>query len=118
MALQYGVLRARFDRRKREDGASTPHLQIRALDATGQPWRVAVNVQSEDGSEVVFWVVDPLVGHPILGALAATPSGFSTTGANSAGSLDYVKAPLFDFALGRARPPSGSSSADDLQDLL
>jgi len=52
-----------------------------------------VNVQSEDGSEVVFWVVDPLVGHPILGALAATPSGFSTTGANSTGSLDYVKAP-------------------------
>jgi uncharacterized protein YukJ len=118
MALEYGVLRARPDLAKREDGASTPHLQIRALDATGQPWRVAVNVQSEDGSEVVFWVVDPLVGHPILGALAATPSGFSTTGANSTGSLDYVKAPLFDFALGRALPPSGSASADDLQDLL
>ena len=33
-------------------------------------------------------------------------------------SLDYVKAPLFDFALGRALPPSGSASADDLQDLL
>ena len=59
MALQYGVLRARFDRAKREDGLSTPHLQIRALDATGQPWRVAVNVQSQDHSEVVFWIVDP-----------------------------------------------------------
>ena len=59
MALQYGVLRARFDRAKREDGLSTPHLQIRALDSTGQPWRVAVNVQSQDHSEVVFWIVDP-----------------------------------------------------------
>jgi uncharacterized protein YukJ len=118
MGLEYGVLRARPDRAKREDGASTPHLQIRAIDDTGQPWRVAVNVQSDDGSEVVFWIVDPLVGHPILGALAATPSGFTKTPANSSASLDYVKAPPFDFPLGRALPPSGSANADDLQDLL
>jgi uncharacterized protein YukJ len=116
--MQYGLLRARPDRAKREDGAATPHLQIRALDNTGQPWRVAVNVQSDDGSEVVFWVVDPLVGHPILGTLAATPSGFTTTAANSSESLDFVKAPLFDWTLGRALPPSGSANADDLQDLL
>ena len=118
MAIKYGVLRARPDLAKREDGVSTPHLKIRALDATGQPWRVAVNVQSDDGSEVVYWVVDPLVGHPILGSLAVLPSGFSTAAATSAASLDYVKAPLFDFALGRALPPSGSANADDLQDLL
>jgi uncharacterized protein YukJ len=118
MGFEYGVLRARTDRAKREDGGATPHLQIRAVDDTGQPWRVAVNVQSGDGSEVVFWVVDPLVGHPILGALAATPSGFTTTAANSSASLDFVKAPLFDWALGRALPPSGSAMADDLQDLL
>ena len=118
MGLEYGVLRARPDRAKREDGGTTPHLQIRAVDATGQPWRVAVNVQSDDGSEVVFWVIDPLVGHPILGTLATTPSGFTATAHNSSASLDYVKAPLFDFTLGRALPPSGSANADDLQDLL
>jgi uncharacterized protein YukJ len=118
MALQYGVLRARFDRAKREDGLSTPHLQIRALDETGQPWRVAVNVQSKDGSEVVFWIVDPLVGHPIIDALATRPSGFSTSAPNASTSLDYVTAPLFDFPLGRVLPPSGSANADDLQDLL
>ena len=77
MTLSYGVLRARFDRVKREDGAATPHLQIRAVDSSGQPWRIAVNVESDDGSEVVFWVVDPLVGHPILAALAAMASGFT-----------------------------------------
>ena len=66
MALEYGVLRARTDLAKREDDGSTPHLQIRAVDATAQPWRVAVNVQSDDGSEVVFWIVDPLVGHPTV----------------------------------------------------
>ena len=39
------------------NGQSTPHLQIRVLDVTGQPWRVAVNVQSDTGSEVVYWLV-------------------------------------------------------------
>jgi len=113
MALQYGVLRARFDRAKREDGLSTPHLQIRALDATGQPWRVAVNVQSQDRSEVVFWVVDPLVGHPIIDSLSTRPPGFSPAAPNATTSLDYVTAPLFDFARGRVLPPSGSANADD-----
>src|SRR5215510_13876721 len=37
-------------------------LQIRVLDDSGQPWRIAVNVQSDTGSDVVLWVVDPLVG--------------------------------------------------------
>ena len=94
------------------------HLQIRALDSTGQPWRVAVNVQSQDHSEVVFGIVDPLVGHPIIDSLSTRPSGFSPAAPNATTSLDYVKAPLFDFSLGRALPPSGSASADDLQDLL
>ncbi len=118
MAISYGVLRARPDRFVREDGQSSPHLQIRALDDSGQPWRIAVNVESNDGSEVVFWVVDPLVGHPIVSGLASTASGFSLTQTNSASSLDYVKAPMFDFTLGRALPPSGNANADDLQDLL
>lgn len=118
MGIDYGVLRARPDRTAREDGAATPHLQIRALDDTGQPWRVAVNVESSDGSEVVFWVVDPVASHPIVDGLAALPTGYSEAAANSARALDYVKAPLFDFALGRALPPSGSANADDLQDLL
>src|SRR6478752_5049950 len=118
MSINYGVLRGRPDRYTREDGASTPHLQIRVVDASGQPWRIAVNVQSGDGSEVVFWVVDPLTGHPILNTLPTLATGFTRTADNSATSLDYVKAPLFDFTLGRALPPSGNANADDLQDLL
>ncbi len=118
MALDYGVLRGRPDRAMREDGEQSPHLQIRVVDDSGQPWRVAVNVQSSDGSEVAFWVVDPLVGHPILASVSDTASGFARTAPNSAASLDFVKAPLFDWTLGRMLPPSGSASADDLQDLL
>ena len=118
MAIHYGVLRGRPDRFKREDGASTPHLQIRVVDGSGQPWRIAVNVQSNDGSDLVYWVVDPVVGHPILGALSGLASGFTIEAANAGHGLDFVKAPFFDWTLGRVLPPSGSASGDDLQDLL
>src|SRR6478672_9730626 len=118
MAIQYGVLRARPDRFKRENNASTPHLQIRAVDTSGQPWRIAVNVQSDSGSEVAFWVVDPLAGHPLLTSLPAAASGYSVVARNADHALDYVKAPLFTWTNGRSLPPSGSASSDDLQDLL
>jgi hypothetical protein len=94
MGLHYGVLRARPDRTKREDAVSGPHRQIRVVDASGQPWRVAVHAQSSDhNSEVIFWIVNPLVGQPILGSLAAAPSGFRPTLANSSASLDHVSTP-------------------------
>ena len=109
MAIQYGVLRARPDRYKREDNASTPHLQIRVLEDDGQPWRIAVNVQSDTGSNVAFWVVDPLKGHPLLSSLPAQASGFSTVARNAGHALDYVKAPLFDWKHGRLLPPSGNA---------
>ena len=118
MAILYGVLRGRPDRYKREDNASTPHLQIRVLEDSGQPWRIAVNVQSDSGSNVAFWVVDPLADHPLLAALPAKVSGFSTVAGSAGHALDYVKAPLFDWSLGRSLPPSGNANSDDLQDLL
>jgi uncharacterized protein YukJ len=114
----YGVLRGRMDRFTREDGASSPHLQVRILEDGGQPWRIAVNVQSNTGSNVAFWVVDPLPDHPVLGPLAGLPSGFSTVARNADHALDFAKAPLFEWAQGRRLPPSGAASADDLQDLL
>ena len=118
MAILYGVLRGRPDRYKREDNESSPHLQIRVLEDSGQPWRIAVNVQSDTGSNVAFWVVDPLTGHPLLSSLPAQASGFNTVARNAGHALDYVKAPLFDWKHGRLLPPSGNASSDDLQDLL
>jgi hypothetical protein len=37
MATMYGVLRGKPDRYKREDNASTPHLQSRVRESSGQP---------------------------------------------------------------------------------
>jgi uncharacterized protein YukJ len=118
MAILYGTLRGRVDRYKREDHVSTPHLHVRVIDQAGQPWRIAVNVQSEDKSDVVFWVIDPLAAHPILDGLDALGTGFTPQPPDSRHALDFTKAPLFDLALGRVLPPSGAASADDLQDLL
>src|SRR5262245_42050264 len=118
MTIFYGALRGRPDRYKREDNQPSPHLQVRVLDATGQPWRIAVNVQSNSGSNVVFWVLDPLAGEPVLGSLPSLPSGFTSVARNADHALDYVKAPFFEWNLGRVLPPSGSASSDDLQDLL
>jgi uncharacterized protein YukJ len=118
VAILYGALRGRPDRYKREDNTSTPHLQIRVLEPSGQPWRIAVNVQSNTGSHVAFWVVDPLAGHPLLASLPGLASGFTSVARNADHAFDYVKAPLFDWKLGRLLPPSGSASSDDLQDLL
>ena len=122
MTIFYGALRGRPDRYKREDNEPSPHLQIRVVDATGQPWRIAVNVQStgsqQDSSFLVFWVVDPLAGVPVLTSLSSLPSGFTSVARNSGHALDYVKAPFFEWNLGRVLPPSGSASSDDLQDLL
>jgi len=114
----YGVLRGNLDRWVREDDRSTPHLQVRVLDKTGQPWRVAVNVQSDTGSDVVYWLVDPLMDHPVLAGLSTQPTGFSPATRSPSSALDYVRAPLFDWRAGTALPASGSASADDLQDLL
>lgn len=118
MAIQYGVLRGHPDRYKREDNVSTPHLQIRVLESGGQPWRIAVNVQSGGGSNVAFWVADPLAGHPLLAPLPSLSQGFTAVAKNADHALDYVKAPLFDWKAGRVLPPSGNASSDDLQDLL
>jgi len=118
MAILYGVLRGHPDRYKREDNVSTPHLQIRVLENGGQPWRIAVNVQSDTGSNVAFWVVDPLIGEPVLASLPNLASGFTPAAPNADHALDYVKAPLFEFPLGRALPPTGQANGDDLQDLL
>jgi uncharacterized protein YukJ len=118
MAILYGVLRGHPDRYKREDNASTPHLQIRVLEDGGQPWRIAVNVKSDTGSNLAFWVVDPLIGEPVLASLNGLTSGFSPAAPTADHSLDFVKAPLFDFSLGRVLPPTGHANSDDLQDLV
>ena len=116
MAMMYGVLRGHPDRYKREDNASTPHLQIRVLDKTGQPWRVAVNVQSDTGSEVVYWLVDPLLAIPSWPGCPPNPP-VSARRPVRPPRAGLRRAPLFEWAAAVAAAV-GSDTTDDLQDLL
>jgi uncharacterized protein YukJ len=121
MTLHYGILRGRVDVFKREDDFSTPHLQIRVVDAQGQAWRVPVNVLSGDQSLVIFHRLDPFQNHPILATLPQVATGFTLLppAARSATSaLDYFRAPLFDWPTGVAVPHTGPGAEDDLQDVL
>jgi uncharacterized protein YukJ len=119
--LDYGVLHGSVDRAKREDNDSTPHYQILVIDQAGTRWRVPVNVQSVDGSELQFWLVDPLQGHSVLNGLTTVKSGFTplVKGQRDAtNALDFVRSPLFDRSAARKLPASGAGTSDDLQDLL
>lgn len=127
MAVIYGVLRGNLDRWKREDpppgSKKSPHLQIRVLDGHGKPWRIPVNVRSEDKTKslVIFHRADPLLSHPILSELASLAAGLTDLNhkpRSVANALDYSRAPLFDWPTGIALPPTGPADDDDLQDVV
>ena len=79
-----------------------------------------MNVQSDTGSDVVFWVVDPLTGEPAAGlaARARRPASATAAPATPATRSTTSRPRSSTGTLGRVLPPSGSANADDLQDLL
>lgn len=121
MALQYGVLRGKVQTFKREDDNDSPHFQIKIVDGHGAAWRVPFNVQSGDGSDLIYHKADPLLSHPILDGLAQIATGFTALPVGqrrSNNSLDFLRAPLFDWASGRAIDHFRPGENNDLQDEL
>jgi uncharacterized protein YukJ len=121
IALYYGVLRGKVDIFKREDDLNTPHLQIRIIDGNNEKWRIAVNVLSSDKSFLIFHRAEPLQSHPLLAELLKVKSGFTVlpeSFRSATTSLDYFRAPLFDWPTGIAIPSAGPEGDDDLQDAL
>lgn len=117
----YGVLRGKVDRFKREDNFDTPHLQIRVVDGNTKAWRVLVNVLSKDQSFLVFHHIDPLQSRPLLAGLPNVRTGFTElpfASRSTSTALDYFRAPLFDWLTGVAVPHAGPGVNDDLQDTL
>lgn len=106
---------------KREDNLNTPHLQIRIIDGSNEKWRIAVNVLSSDKSFLIFHRAEPLQSHPLLSELTKVRSGFTVlpeSFRSTTTSLDYFRAPLFDWSTGIAIPSAGPGGDDDLQDVL
>lgn len=87
---KYGVLVGRVADRRLASGASN-HYEIR-VQAAGQDYRIAVNVQSVDGSEVLYHV-DEAFDHPVVPELAALPEGHKIVPMQPNGlAIDYVRA--------------------------
>jgi uncharacterized protein YukJ len=85
----YSVLAGRPTAGKVVSGAST-HYQI-TMQAAGGPFTVAVNIQSVDGSEVLYAIEEGFTP-PDLAGLMALPMGMTKLQSAAGGlALDYVR---------------------------
>jgi uncharacterized protein YukJ len=86
----YSVLAGRPTAGKVVSGASA-HYQI-TMQATGGPFTVAVNIQSVDGSEVLYAIEEGFTPPDLLAGLLALPMGMTKLSSVSGGlALDYVR---------------------------
>lgn len=91
---QYGVLVGSAIDRRLASGAN-PHYQVHVVDQTTD-YRIAINVQSQDGSEVEY-VVDSHFSHPLLESLRELPLGFHPLPSQpDRDALDYIRGNLVD----------------------
>src|SRR5262245_26719083 len=87
---QYGVLKGTVIDKRFASGAN-PHYQVHVVDETTD-YRIAVNVQSQDDSQVEY-AIEPWFEHPILEGLQELPLGFKKlagSGPNGL-ALDYIR---------------------------
>ena len=111
-ARTYGVLVGHVLQGREYGGGRSPHYEI-LVKADGD-YRIAVNVRSVDGSDVLAYL-DGAFTHatrPDLASLAAGPAGFKPlrTGPDGEG-LDYVHDGLFPLDEMMAVAPDGGSGA-------
>src|SRR5271154_4686536 len=94
-------------------GSST-HYQI-TMNAAGGPFTVAVNIQSVDGSDVLYAIVEEFTP-PDLAGLTALPMGMTKLKSEPGGlALDYVRstvggAPMITKAQMTLLPKSGAKA--------
>lgn len=74
---------------------SSPHYQI-TMNATGGPFTVAVNIQSVDGSEVLYAIEENFTPPDVAGLLAL-PMGMTALKSEPGGlALDFVRSEVND----------------------
>lgn len=90
---QYSVLKGRpVD--VRQGSGTSPHYQVLVVDDT-ERYRIAVNVQSQDGSQVLYYV-DTRFEHPMLEQLSAIEPGMHPVPSRPGGiALDFIRGNLF-----------------------
>jgi uncharacterized protein YukJ len=110
---KYSVLAGKPTAGKVVSGASA-HYQI-TMQATGGPFTVAVNIQSVDGSEVLYAIEEGFMP-PDLAGLTALPMGMTSLKSQPGGlALDFVRstvsgAPMITKAQMTLLPQAGAKA--------
>lgn len=113
---QYGVLKASVIDRRLASGAN-PHYQIHVVDESTD-YRIAVNVQSQDGSEVEY-VIRQRFKHPILDGLGELALGFHELPSRPNGvALDFIRGNLADRTEFVPLPLTAPGPDNDLNEKL
>jgi uncharacterized protein YukJ len=113
---KYGVLAGRVSERKLASGSSN-HYEVH-VQAAGEDFRIAVNVQSVDGSEVLYHV-DDAFDHPVTTALAALAEGHHVVPMTPDGlAIDYVRAGYVARADMLPLPVQAEGDDNDLNDKI
>jgi uncharacterized protein YukJ len=113
---KYGVLKGTAIDRRFASGAN-PHYQVHIVD-DAVDYRIAVNVQSQDGSQV-HYVVEPWFDHPILQLIHELPLGFNPLASKPGGmALDFIRGNLVDRTEFVPLPFSAPGPDNDLNEKL
>ncbi|WP_437800126.1 DUF2278 family protein [Sorangium sp. So ce693] len=112
----YGVLKGTVIDRRLASGAN-PHYQIHVVDDTID-YRIAVNVQSQDGSQVEY-VVKSHFAHPLLQEIHELTRGFHRLESKPGGlGLDFIRGNLVDRTEFVPLPFSAPGPDNDLNEKL
>lgn len=118
MPVKYGLLIGRILYGERDDeNLETPHYHI-FVDANNTTYQVLVNMQSKDGSEVLFFI-DENFDYPILDRMIALDDGCYPVKRKPKGlAIDYIRSNYFEKEQMRCLPPSIEGENNDVQDFL
>src|SRR6202020_1510887 len=108
----YSVLSGRPTAGKVVSGASA-HYQI-TIQAAGGPFTVAVNIQSVDGSEVLYAIVEDFTP-PDLTGLTALPMGMTALKSEAGGAPMITKAQMTLLPKQGAQAKGLSAEAEAIQ---
>jgi uncharacterized protein YukJ len=112
----YGVLKGHAIDRRLASG-SNAHYQVHIVDDTTD-YRIAVNVQSQDGSEVEY-VVEAHFEHPLLERIHELPLGFHKLDSKPNGNaLDFIRGNLVNRTEFVPLPLSAPGPDNDLNEKL
>jgi uncharacterized protein YukJ len=112
----YGVLKGTVINRRLASGAN-PHYQVHVVDDSTD-YRIAVNVQSVDESQVEY-VVEPWFAHPLLDGIHELKPGFHPLPPRPGGlALDFIRGNLVDRTRFVPLPFSTPGPDNDLNEKL